>query len=152
MKIYVFHFIDFFKLLCWVGVHCGIYRSSYKISNIAYLNSPPLPLSFIPSLPPYLEQFQQVSFYITYMCTQFLHRIHPPTPFPTGTNTSLWFCRRKWKKKKMTFLLVWDKGSYTGSFLMLFPCINLYCNPNWFISSIFLYFTLVPFLWWFQLV
>jgi hypothetical protein len=23
----------------------------------------------------------------------------------------------------MTFLLVWDKGGYTGSFLVKFPCI-----------------------------
>jgi hypothetical protein len=23
--------------LCWVGVHCGIYKSSYNISNISYL-------------------------------------------------------------------------------------------------------------------
>jgi hypothetical protein len=25
-------------------------------------------------------------------------------------------------KKKMTLLLVWEKGSYTGSFLVIFPC------------------------------
>jgi hypothetical protein len=29
-----------FKLLCWVGVHWSIYKSSYKLSNIPCLNSP----------------------------------------------------------------------------------------------------------------
>jgi hypothetical protein len=36
------------------GVHCGIYKSSYNVSNISYLNSPPPLLSFFPS-PPFLE-------------------------------------------------------------------------------------------------
>jgi hypothetical protein len=44
----VFSFSFFFKLLCWVGVHCDIYKSSYNVSNI-YLSSPPPLLSFIPS-------------------------------------------------------------------------------------------------------
>jgi hypothetical protein len=30
-----------FNLLCWVGVRCGIYESSYNISNISHLNLPP---------------------------------------------------------------------------------------------------------------
>jgi hypothetical protein len=30
----------FFKLLCWVWVHCNIYKRSYNVSNISYLNSP----------------------------------------------------------------------------------------------------------------
>jgi hypothetical protein len=51
-----------FLLLCWVGVHCGIYKSSYNISNISYLNSPSPPFSFISPLPPFLKWFQQVSF------------------------------------------------------------------------------------------
>jgi hypothetical protein len=37
----------FLLLLCWVGVHCSIYKSSYNVSNISYLNSPLLLLSFI---------------------------------------------------------------------------------------------------------
>jgi hypothetical protein len=31
----------------------------------------------------------------------------------------LQFCKRK----KMKFLLVWDKDSYTGRFLVIFPCM-----------------------------
>jgi hypothetical protein len=30
-----------FLLLCWVGIYCGIYKDSYNVSNISYLNSPP---------------------------------------------------------------------------------------------------------------
>jgi hypothetical protein len=30
--------------------------------------------------------------------------------------------------------------------------VYVYCNMNWFISSIFLLSILVPFLWWFQQV
>jgi hypothetical protein len=44
--IFLFVFI-FFELSCWVGAHCGIYKSSYNISDISYLNSPPPLLSFI---------------------------------------------------------------------------------------------------------
>jgi hypothetical protein len=31
-------FKNHFLWLCWVGVHCGIYKSSYNILNISYLN------------------------------------------------------------------------------------------------------------------
>jgi hypothetical protein len=37
-----------FLLLCWVGVYWSIYKSSYNVSNISYLNSPPQMFSFIP--------------------------------------------------------------------------------------------------------
>jgi hypothetical protein len=63
-----------------------------------------------------------IVFIFTYMCTQYLHHIHPPIPFPhklpppTGTNlplppdrtySTLLFCNFvEEKKEKMTFLLV----------------------------------------------
>jgi hypothetical protein len=31
--------------------------------------------------------------------------------------------KRKDKKKNKTFLLVWYKSGYTGSFLVIFPCV-----------------------------
>jgi hypothetical protein len=34
-------------LLCWVGIHCGIYKYSYNISNTSYLNSLPPSFYFI---------------------------------------------------------------------------------------------------------
>jgi hypothetical protein len=36
----------FSLLLCWLGVHCGIYKGSYNVSTVSYLNSPPPPLPF----------------------------------------------------------------------------------------------------------
>jgi hypothetical protein len=58
--------------------------------------------------------------------------IHPPTPFPWHLPTThrTWsalqfsdFVEKERKKtKKMTFVLVWDKGSCTGKFLVIFPC------------------------------
>jgi hypothetical protein len=38
------------------------------------------------------------------------------------------------EEKKITLLLVWDKGSYTGSFLRYFH-VYMYYNTNWFMSS-----------------
>jgi hypothetical protein len=123
------------------------------------------PPSFIPGI-----VSTGIIFELTYICAHFLHHIHPPTPFPPtssllplapntllpgntcSTPPVLWFCRRKKRKdkeKNMTFLLVWDKGSYTGSFLVIFPWY-MYYNPNSLISSNFIHSTLVPFLWQFQ--
>jgi hypothetical protein len=116
-------------LLCWVGVHCTIYRGSYNVLNISYLNSLPPLLSFIS--PPFLKQFQQVSFLHFYtciyiICTVFillaLSTSHLPPPSCTDPDPVLWFCRRKnikGKKRNMTFLLVWNKDSYTGRFLVV---------------------------------
>jgi hypothetical protein len=65
------------------------------------------------------------------MCIHYLHLIHPSTPFSTTSPLLLvptallqtWqdlsafmcndFVEEKRKKKKMTFLFVYDKGSYT---------------------------------------
>jgi hypothetical protein len=57
----------FLLLVYWVGVPGGIYKGSYKISYVSYLDSPPPLLSFIPP-PPFWEQFQQVS--VSHLLTQ----------------------------------------------------------------------------------
>jgi hypothetical protein len=44
-------------------VHFGIYKSSYNISNISYLNSPPPSFSFIPS-----SSHSRISFNRYYFC------------------------------------------------------------------------------------
>jgi hypothetical protein len=49
-------------------VHWDNYKSSYDISNKSHLNSPSSPLSFISSSSPFLEQFQQVSFFHLHAC------------------------------------------------------------------------------------
>jgi hypothetical protein len=128
--------------------------------NISYLNSILLPFSFIP-LSPFLEQFQQVSFFHlhTFMHRYALyspsHALSPPPPcshwhqHPTPGRTwfhppVLWFC--KWKK--MTFLF---QIATQGASLRHFH-IYMYYNPNRFISSTFLLSTLVSLLWWLQQV
>jgi hypothetical protein len=86
----------------------------------------------------------------TYMCTEYFHHIHLLTPFlhhlPLLTGTKpppthsgqdfLWFCRRK----KMKFMLIWDKGSYIGSFIMIFSYVCI-LTP---IDSLPLFFFLLP--------
>jgi hypothetical protein len=75
-----------FLLLCW-GVHCGIYESSYSLSNISYLNSPPPSFSFIlyPASP-FLKQFSQVSFFHLHTCRHRIYTIFTlPSSFPTSS-------------------------------------------------------------------
>jgi hypothetical protein len=78
------------------------------------------------------------------MCIHYLHHVSPPTLSPTTSPLPLvqtpdppfrqnlfrppvlQFCRRKNikdNKRNMVFLLVGDKDSYKGRFLVLFPCI-----------------------------
>jgi hypothetical protein len=126
----------------WVWVHCSIYKGPYNVSNTSYWNSP---LHYSPpSTPPLISGTVSagIIFTFTYMCIHCLHHIHPPTPFPTPLpHTSaipprqnlFWtFCSpifgRKNIKNKMRnlmFLLVWDKDSYTRSFLLLFSFIHV---------------------------
>jgi hypothetical protein len=79
---------------------------------------------------------------LTYVRACFLHCIRPPTPFTcllshsTGANPlscagpvlpsySPILYKRKDLKKNMTFLFVCDIGSYTGHFLVVFPCVDV---------------------------
>jgi hypothetical protein len=54
-------------LLCWVGVHCGIYNISYTIS---YFNSP---LYHSPIFHPSPTPGIGIIFPFTYMCSQYFH-------------------------------------------------------------------------------
>jgi hypothetical protein len=109
-----------FLLLCCVWVYCGICKSSYLqcIKYIILEFTPSTALLYSP-LPHSWIVSTGIIFAFAYICTLYLHHIHPPTivhchfPPPTGTNTLLptgpvlQFCRRKKEKKKeMTFLLV----------------------------------------------
>jgi hypothetical protein len=67
-----FFFILIFLLLCWVGVYYGIYKSSYNVLNISYLNSPPPPFSFIPPSVHSWNSFTRYHFSSTYMCTLYI--------------------------------------------------------------------------------
>jgi hypothetical protein len=111
-------------LLCWVVVPCGIYKSSYNMSNTSYLNSPLPQVSFIP-LP-----FDRSHFSIFIHEYIVLYHIHPPTPFPyillspTGVNlprvdlfspSVLWFCIRKEKEEENDIFV-------TGIFILFSKC------------------------------
>jgi hypothetical protein len=66
-----------------------------------------------------------------------LHHIHPPTSFlyhlllvPKASLGRTWsvllfsdFVEEKRKKEKSDIFLIWNKGSYTKSFLVIFLCI-----------------------------
>jgi hypothetical protein len=152
----------FFLLLCVVWVHCSIYKGSYNVSNISYMNSNPPLLSFIP-LPWFLEQFQQVSFCTIFILLPLSPTLLPPVPtlpYPIPCKTcsvhppDLWFCRRKNikdKKRNMIFLLVWGKDDTDGVSLCCFHPY-MYYNLDWFVSSLTLHSSLVHFPWWPRLV
>jgi hypothetical protein len=74
----------FFKPLFFVvlGIHCGIYKSSYTVSNISYLNYLPPSFCFIsPSPIPGIVSAGLI-FPFKYICTQYLHYINLLIPFP----------------------------------------------------------------------
>jgi hypothetical protein len=136
----------------YIYTYCGIYKSSYNLSNISYLNSPPPSFSFILPSPHSGSSLNRYHFPFTYMCTQYLHYIHSPAPFlhilpsSTGTNPcrgpvpdSYDFCKRK--MKYFCLFMVAIQGVSLWNFY-----VYMYCNPNWVISSIFLLSTLVPLL------
>jgi hypothetical protein len=131
VTIYCFLFLFVVVLL---GVHCGIYKSSYTITTISYLNS--LPLSLFFTLPPRIPGIVSagLSFPFTYVYTQYWCHFYPPTSFPhilppwTGTNppdqtSSALLFSNSVKGKKMTFLFVWDSDS--GRCPMTFPCVSV---------------------------
>jgi hypothetical protein len=69
-----------------VGVHCGIYKSSYNISNTSHLNSPSLPFSFI-HLPAIPEIASTGTFFHLHTCVQSIYTIFTlPHLFSTGSN------------------------------------------------------------------
>jgi hypothetical protein len=128
-------YLIYFLLLCWVG-----YIVAFRKTLIMYQmfcswihplhHSPPSSSSPIPR-----TVSTSITFPFTYMCTQYLHHIHPPSPFPHLLPLSHWykpsrqdllwppvlkFCIRKEKEVKLTF---WLFDSYTRSFLMAFPCL-----------------------------
>jgi hypothetical protein len=89
------------------GEHCGIYKSSYNLSNISYLYSPPAPILYYPPTPIHGIVSKAIIFPFTYMCTQYLHNIHPPVPFPhhflPPSSTSM----TKWIQQMREFYMVY---------------------------------------------
>jgi hypothetical protein len=135
-----------FFVIVVLGVHCDIYQSSYTVS---YLNSTLPSFSFILP-PPFLEQFQQVTFsiyiheYIIFIIyshsyTLFLY-LSPPQTLMSSSAQDLFY---------LPVLCFW-KGIILFKiaihcFIMTFS--SLYYKLNCFTTCIFLLSTLVLFLW-----
>jgi hypothetical protein len=144
---------SFYFLLFWEKEHCGSYKSSYSISHMSYLHSLTPSFSFIP---PFLEWFQQVTFFLIHTCVQRICTIFTlPCPFPTssplllvpthsGTVYSALLLSYFVNEKKWPFCLF---KIHIQGLSLLHLHIYMYYNQNWFISSIFLLSTLVPFSW-----
>jgi hypothetical protein len=110
----------------------------FSVSNISYLNSPPLSFSLIPTS---WNGFNRYHFLFTNMHTHYLYHIHPLTPFSIAS-PSQWFqpsllsmiCstllfsnfveekRQKIKRKTWTFSMFEVKVATQGV-LVIFPCI-----------------------------
>jgi hypothetical protein len=141
--------------LCWVGVYCGIYKSSY---NISYLNSPPLPFFFIFSPSPHSwNSFNRSHFsiyihvntiFVPYSLSYTPSPLPPPPPGPNSPGricSSLLFSNFVKKKKRRRHFCLFKIATQrweVGGFLVAIH-IYMYHIPNWFISSIFLFPSLV---------
>jgi hypothetical protein len=87
-------------------LHCGIYRSSYNISDISYLNESPPYFLFVPTHPMHGTVSTDIIFPCVYMCTQhfiFLHLFPTSSPLPlVGCVHFPWYNirkeKRRWKK------------------------------------------------------
>jgi hypothetical protein len=121
----------FFSWYLFIYLNCCICKgfTMYEIYH-TWIHPSPIPSP--------LSNRYHFYIYMYIICTVFillpLSSLPPP---PTGVKLPslweetvlppvLWFYRRKNikdKKRNMTFLLVWNKDSYTGSFLVLFQCI-----------------------------
>jgi hypothetical protein len=84
------YFILFFIIIVLGGVHCSIYKGSYSVSNISYLNSH-LHYSLLNPLLIFGTNSTGIIFAFTCMCIHYLHHVHPPTHFPT--TFSMLYCR-----------------------------------------------------------
>jgi hypothetical protein len=108
----LFSFFFFFFIM--LGLHCGVCKSSYNIYHTSIH-----PLHHSPIIPHPISGTVSAGLIFTfaYMCTQYLHHIHPPTPFPNMFPTHIGYrppdrsCSALLfsdfvKEKKKTFLLV----------------------------------------------
>jgi hypothetical protein len=141
-----------------VGVHCGIYKGSYNISNISYLNSPLLPFSFIPHYHHSWYSFSRSHFSIyIHLCTLFALYLPSPVlspltgttplpPSPPGRTCSVLLFANYVKEKKWHFCLFEIVNRE-------FPCgTSVYiCIMTWLESFISCILNCFTFLWWHNL-
>jgi hypothetical protein len=106
-------------------------------------------------LPPFLEEFQQVSLFhfhtwlpnISTTFTPYTPSFYLPPPTCTNPQTEPILPSFSSFLKKRHFYMV---KTATQEVSLWHFCVYMYYIPNWFFPSIYLLSTLVPFLWWFQ--
>jgi hypothetical protein len=128
----VFYFTSTFLFFIVLGVHCSIYKSSYNIFNVLYLNSHPPHHSLSSPFPHTWKSLNRHHFsiyifmYIIFAPYSTFQVLSPHPPYSHCYQLPrqdlfcplvLQFCKRK----TMTFLFT--SNSYTGSFQVTFPCI-----------------------------
>jgi hypothetical protein len=145
--------VKLFLLLFWVGVHCGIYKSSY---NISYLNSPPPPF-FIPTPPPVsgivLTGYFHTCIYLYTVFAPYLPSIiFPPPPHshwyqpsqagPIPPSCSPIFYLKKKKEKEKNDIFAFVKIATWVVSLWHFQ-VHIYINKTQIGSSLLLFFFLL---------
>jgi hypothetical protein len=138
-------------------VHHGICKCSYNISNISYWIHPLHHSALSPPSPHSWNNFNRYHFSIyihVYIVFELYSSFHtfstlPPPSYwyqtpKVGHGLPSSFCKRN---KNVIFVYL---GSYTGSFLVIFPCIHY--NITQIGSSNLFFSTIVLFLWWLQQV
>jgi hypothetical protein len=143
INIFFVHF-QIFKTIVVLVVHCDIYKSSY---NISQLNSPPPPFSFIPLLP-FLEYFQQVSFFHFhpwgYNISTILNFLYPffissPLPLIPTPRQNLFYLPFLcfWKKGHFCFFKITIQGvSYIYIYMCVCVCVCVCVYKiTWIVSS-----------------
>jgi hypothetical protein len=129
----------FFLYCCALGGYIVAFIKLLTIYKLYHIWIHPFPLlPFISPSPESWHSFNRSHLAFTSIYTHFLHHIHsanllsPPPPLSHDVNPLTWagpgppYCSlilQMRKKKTWHFLLVWDKDSYTGSFLVIFPCL-----------------------------
>jgi hypothetical protein len=146
IPVLVFMMPNLFLFLYWVGVHCGIYKSSYNKSTTSYSNLPPPP-SPLSSPPHSWNSFNRCCFSI-YIDVYTLYSpsiISPPPlshwyqpPHTQSASQDLFCLHVFWfyKRKRWHFCLF--KISPQEVSLWHFH-VYMYYSPNWFITSTFFF-------------
>jgi hypothetical protein len=113
----VFFFFAHFFIVVLGRVHCDIYKSSYSISNISYLNADLHGFILAPTLS-FLEWFQQVSFFHLHTC---VHSISTVFTLPHAVPTS---------SKLLKFALFFTNHSLTLFYIFLMFYFITFCNVH----------------------
>jgi hypothetical protein len=140
LKFDIFYFLFVSIVVSWV--HCGIYKSSYTISNISYFNSSPPSFPFNFHSPHSWNSFNRSHFSIyIHVYTVFFvlyspsYILFPHAPPPTGSNlpppqtcSALLFS--KFIKKKRHFYLFTVATQEFPCEIFMYKCVITLIRPS----------------------